>query len=231
MRAGRTQRESRRLAAGAGITWLTALALGMFLLNRYQMTPGPASTAAPHWPGGSDIALASDRDALVMFLHPHCACSSASVEELNRLVARSPNVLIQVFMFQANDADNVTDTPLGQNVHMPGVVVKPIETVCWQRARLCTSGQAYLYNRSGRLLFDGGITGSRGHAGDNAGLDALLNRICRERESATDSTARTQRFGCPLNDTIPRRKVPTMFKSDNWRAIATRSAAPNTTAC
>ena len=42
-----------------------------------------------------------------------------------------------------------------------------------------TSGQTLLYDEHGALLFSGGITGARGHAGDNAGrasLVALLNR-------------------------------------------------------
>ena len=57
-----------------------------------------------------------------------------------------------------------------------------------------TSGQTILYGADGTLLFSGGITGSRGHAGDNdgrAGLVALLTRAGRGQ-------TRTKVFGCPL---------------------------------
>jgi len=57
-----------------------------------------------------------------------------------------------------------------------------------------TSGQTLLYDANGRLVFSGGITGSRGHAGENAGelaLIALLNDGHADRGNANV-------FGCPL---------------------------------
>ena len=36
-----------------------------------------------------------------------------------------------------------------------------------------TSGQTLLYDARGALAFSGGITGARGHAGDNAGRASL----------------------------------------------------------
>ena len=62
------------------------------------------------------------------------------------------------------------------------------------RFGVATSGQTMLYDAEGALLFSGGITGARGHAGDNAGrtaLVALLNHL------ETDRTG-TQVFGCSL---------------------------------
>lgn len=57
-----------------------------------------------------------------------------------------------------------------------------------------TSGQAMLYDERGTLIYSGGITGSRGHAGENAGelaLVALLTRGHAERRTASV-------FGCSL---------------------------------
>jgi hypothetical protein len=51
-----------------------------------------------------------------------------------------------------------------------------------------------VYDAGGALLFSGGITGSRGHAGDNAGrssIVALLNRLPGTHTS-------TNVFGCSL---------------------------------
>jgi hypothetical protein len=63
-----------------------------------------------------------------------------------------------------------------------------------QRFGAETSGQTFLYDADGQLLFSGGTTGSRGQAGDNAGratILALLNRDVPER-------AASPVFGCPL---------------------------------
>jgi hypothetical protein len=58
---------------------------------------------------------------------------------------------------------------------IPGVTVR--EDVNGAQARLFgaeTSGYVLLFDTHGRLLFKGGITGSRGHAGDNAGENAII---------------------------------------------------------
>jgi hypothetical protein len=51
-----------------------------------------------------------------------------------------------------------------------------------------------LYDVNGRLLFSGGITGSRGHAGDNAGRTAILALLHREASGRNDTFV----FGCSL---------------------------------
>jgi hypothetical protein len=57
-----------------------------------------------------------------------------------------------------------------------------------------TSGQTLLYDGAGVLRFSGGITGSRSHAGDNAGRRSLVALLSG---GAPDRSA-TNVFGCPL---------------------------------
>jgi hypothetical protein len=57
-----------------------------------------------------------------------------------------------------------------------------------------TSGQTVLYDNEGALLFSGGITGARGHAGDNAGRTSLVELLNR----GAAGRSRTSVFGCPL---------------------------------
>ena len=55
-------------------------------------------------------------------------------------------------------------------------------------------GEVVLYDHAGRLLFTGGITPARGHAGDNAGLSAVLNLINHDPSVG----ATTPVYGCSL---------------------------------
>jgi hypothetical protein len=57
-----------------------------------------------------------------------------------------------------------------------------------------TSGYVLLYNPAGQLLFSGGITGSRGHAGDNAGEDAIIALVNGQNPGVTHTSV----FGCSL---------------------------------
>jgi hypothetical protein len=57
-----------------------------------------------------------------------------------------------------------------------------------------TSGQTFLYSPQGNLLFSGGITGARGHSGDNDGRSAILSLLTTGKAE----TPETPVFGCPL---------------------------------
>ena len=59
-----------------------------------------------------------------------------------------------------------------------------------------TSGHVCLYAADGRLLFSGGVTDSRGHAGDGVGADAVVALV----GGGTAGTERTLVFGCLLTD-------------------------------
>ena len=66
-----------------------------------------------------------------------------------------------------------------------------------------TSGQTFLYSSDGKLLFRGGITASRGHAGDNAGSDAIALLV----NGQTPAINHTPVFGCSLSDPSDLRKA------------------------
>jgi hypothetical protein len=78
---------------------------------------------------------------------------------------------------------------------IPGVVVLTDENGTEaERFGAATSGHALLFDRGGALVFSGGITASRGHAGGNAGESAILAALNGERINQT----RTPVFGCSL---------------------------------
>jgi hypothetical protein len=63
------------------------------------------------------------------------------------------------------------------------------------RFHAATSGQTALYDAAGNLLFSGGITGARGHAGDNAGRAAVVSLLTTGEAERRDAPV----FGCPLS--------------------------------
>jgi hypothetical protein len=67
-----------------------------------------------------------------------------------------------------------------------------------ERFQTKTSGQAILYDSAGHLRFNGGITASRGHEGDNVGLDAIADEIMRPGTGAAHAPVFGCRFGREL---------------------------------
>jgi hypothetical protein len=59
-----------------------------------------------------------------------------------------------------------------------------------------TSGQTALYDKGGRLVFSGGITGARGHAGSNRGENELLDAVSANIQGVATAPV----YGCPLED-------------------------------
>jgi len=63
------------------------------------------------------------------------------------------------------------------------------------------SGQTMLYDAAGNLQFSGGITASRGHAGDSPGRSAILSIV----NTGNSDWTHTSVYGCSLHN--PERAV------------------------
>jgi glyoxylase-like metal-dependent hydrolase (beta-lactamase superfamily II) len=86
---------------------------------------------------------------------------------------------------------------------IPGVrVLFDLEGKLTRRFGAETSGHTVVYDCDGKLLFSGGITGSRGHLGDNAGFDAVLKLV--RKESGPGEPRTTSVFGCGIFDQCTR---------------------------
>lgn len=196
----------------ASLLWLGLLAAGLSILWNYAHTPGQAANAPAAWPSASRIPHSNEHPTLVFLAHPRCPCTQASLGELDRLLAQSQGLVSAFVLFYQPGGlpkdclSQWTKTDLWQKAAaLPGVTVLP--DAQGREAKLfraATSGQALLYDASGQLLFAGGITGSRGHAGDNGGSSAILSALDRAHTAQLDGTAaeslRTPVFGCALFD-------------------------------
>jgi hypothetical protein len=174
------------------------------LLWKYAATAGVAATPPEQWPAQSTIKREPGIATLVMLAHPRCPCTRASVAELAVLMAR-----------------------IGQRGRAHVLFVRPLaavagwdKTALWQAAaaipgvtvhadpggaeaalfRAVTSGQVVAYDASGTLIFSGGITGARGHEGDNVGLLRALTLLSGRGADQKESKV----FGCALGSNAAR---------------------------
>jgi hypothetical protein len=133
-----------------------------------------------------------------MLVHPRCSCSRASLQELTRLLTRFQGQFSTFVLFYtpAGTTDTWEKTALWHTAAaLPGV--HTIRDVNGQEARqfeAYTSGYTVLYDANGHLLFQGGITPSRGHIGDNAGSRAIATLLTQQRPDSDHTFA----FGCDV---------------------------------
>jgi hypothetical protein len=187
-----------------GCLCLIGLVVGARAALKYEATPGAVAAAPLAWPQHDDSIASVQRPKLVMFLHPRCPCSRASLAELAALMAEcGEHVDAEAsFVRPAEFSAGWEETDLWRAAKsIPGVKVD-VDAGGHQAVRFgtATSGTVLLYDREGRLLFNGGITGSRGHVGPNAAR-ALLTAMLLHSED--HQTRQTPVYGCPLFDVAP----------------------------
>lgn len=188
----------RRVLLGS-ILWLVTVSLGFAWMARYENSPGSRGATPPmEWPCPEALPRDPDGPTLVMVAHPKCPCTRASLEELNRLLARCPKRPRTYVLFYEPEASDATwsDSGLWQRAAaIPGVrVQRDPEGRLARRWGSETSGHVYLHDGQGRLVFQGGITASRGHVGDNHGSGAIIALL----QGNGIARSETPVFGCQL---------------------------------
>jgi hypothetical protein len=164
----------------------------------YESTPGAVGLVAQSWRPVSAIQRATDRPTLVMFAHPHCPCTRASMGELAQIVAQlQGKVSVHVlFVTPKGAGDSWEQTDLRRSAAaIPDVTVATdVDGVEARRFGAKTSGHTLLFDQNDRLLFSGGITQSRGHAGGNVGESSIVSQVNNQPGARSE----TQVFGCSL---------------------------------
>lgn len=180
--------------------WCCCAVVGLATMLDYDITPAPTRGALTHWPSASQLARDPICPTLVMFVHPRCPCSRASLSELGVLAAQcsQPVSLRALFVVPPDVPEQWEEAALWNTARqIPGVAVSSDGNGREAEAFGATaSGETFLYGADGRLLFHGGITSSRGHAGENAGraaLAALINRGVADQSE-------THVYGCLLSN-------------------------------
>jgi len=179
--------------------WLIGAVAGLSVLWKYDNEAGVGANAPAQWPvAQGTLALASGRPTLVLLAHPQCSCTRATLNELAEALARAhtrPKTYV-LFLKPEGFSNGWERTDLWRSAAaLPDVtVIRDDDGREARRFGTATSGQTLLYDSNGTLLFSGGITGARAHAGDNAGRRSLVALLNGERPVRTGTNV----FGCPL---------------------------------
>lgn len=141
----------------------------------YSLAGLDAGPPVTQWPADVSLELDTSRPTLILAAHPQCSCTRASLDELAVIRARAGKRLHIVVLFAQIEGVELRSYTWRQAASIPDVVVSadPDGEIA-ERLGARSSGQTFVYDPAGRLLFSGGITASRGHAGDNVGRAAVL---------------------------------------------------------
>ena len=188
--------------------WLSVVLSGFAIQARYASTPGAHAIAPVSWPVESRIRPTPDTTTVLVFLHPHCPCSRATLDQLQRTLAAAttPVEAHLIFVSPPGTERAWEQGPLlKQAQRIPDLAIR-IDTAGREASLFgaATSGQILAYDPLNRLIYQGGITNTRGHEGDNPGARAL--RALLRAQPLTDSPSAPV-FGCPLFD--PERPIAT----------------------
>lgn len=204
----RTTEKQTRLKRGGvialSVLWLAGVTAGFTALAVYKSTASEVSSDAPdRFPADSIITRAEGSPTLLMFIHPRCACSRASLAELSKLLQELHGSVFASIVVRS-DAP-VGATPETTDITSTASAVSGATVLAdhggSEAARFgaTSSGHTVVYDRDGRLIFSGGLTNSRGHEGESLGKAHLLSALKTKAEGARAAAV----YGCKLEDGEP----------------------------
>lgn len=179
--------------------WGIALAAGFGCLVRYSQQEGDRGVPPLTWPESHNLSAPVDRAKLLLFAHPHCPCTRASIRQLERVLTASRQKLDfdVILIGNSSVAADWRETPIAiaasaldrANVRFDGGELARVFHVR-------TSGHILLYDSRGVLKFSGGVNSFRGHEGDSQGAGSLVALLRNTSEDLATSPV----FGCPLQN-------------------------------
>lgn len=206
--------EKSRVSRLLLVIWFAFVIAGYSLMVAYSSTAARTIPAVAALPENFGFADRNCRHAfnLIVCLHPQCPCSQATVGELEKILDRTNAKDFQCTVYLSKPAGtgprfvegnilNALNDIKAKDKGDLEVIIDDGDKFA-TRLNVKTSGHIFLFDRYGKRLFDGGITAARGHAGDNAGadfiIDCLRKNTVRKDSLTTAQATRTPVFGCSM---------------------------------
>jgi len=179
-------------------SWVILIAVAFTALLTFHNMPGERSDHGTIWPANKSITLDTQRANLVVFIHPKCPCSVATLSELARIQsACGARVSTQVVFYSPADMQWKDTSKVRQALAIPNVrITNDVDGKLAEQFGALTSGHSLLYSSDGRRVFRGGITPARGHEGENPGRSSVIRYVLE----GNIGCEKTNVFGCPILD-------------------------------
>ncbi len=180
----------------AAVVWIVACVAGAGVMMRYAITPGTTGALAATWPAGTTLSRNGNGNTLMLFAHPRCPCTKATLGEMREVLA-AHGASLNVIFFEPEGADaewkESSLVRAAKDIKGATVAYDPAGLEA-RRFGVETSGHVLLFNQSGNLLFSGGITRARGERGENAARESFTAQL--QSQGSAIKTAPV--FGCEL---------------------------------
>lgn len=177
-------------------TWQVYLLLSLAISFPYLFSLSAGEQVRlKQWSEVKEIPLSFEQPNLVMFLHSNCDCSLATLEELKKIHdshkgSFKVNFLVAVYQ---QDKGPKEFWSLLEKFPAASVILDEGGKVA-ARIGAKTSGVTYLIDQDKRVVFQGGLTPSRGHRGETSGQKFISQWIQDQRPV----TFYEKVFGCIL---------------------------------
>jgi hypothetical protein len=187
----------RSLAAWSGIAaWVALVGSGFAVLAEYASTPGEVGSV----PTSRPVAASTVGPEVLLFAHPRCPCTRASLLELIRLVRENDATATVVFWQPATEAENLPEWRQSETIRLaegePKICVRfDAGGSLTKQYGVVTSGHCLAYDRHGDLRFSGGLTPGRGHEGLTTSQQQLAKLLSG---NVTNSQVSFPVFGCRI---------------------------------
>ena len=165
---------------------VVGLCSGWLVWALYENQPGQAATPPRTYPESGKLPR------LLLFLHPRCSCSRATLAEFIRLKPELAGIQLEIVVTGPTQlappefVKTLRDSTGGVQVSLDSDGHRRDLYQAW------TSGQVITYDDQGRLGYYGGLTASRGQVGPSHGQQQL--RAWLQGQPVASQAV----FGCPL---------------------------------
>jgi hypothetical protein len=184
--------------------WTVLVGISTWMMYAYSFEGSFAdlSGVVTRWPSDTAIVPTPGRPTLVLFLHPKCPCSRATLAELERIWVQndeqsenSPKLIVVATVPADAPNDWLTTDTVEKAERLAGATLvvdaDGREAQCFGAV---TSGTVMWFDAQGKLQYAGGITSGRGHEGANVGRDCVEQLLHGQTPPARGLPA----FGCRL---------------------------------
>lgn len=180
------------------VAWGLCLCVGGVVLVRYSLASNRSGDQPTHWPVDSKLEQIECEPRLLLFLHPKCGCSLATLTEFTRALRRSEESVAVKAVFYC--PPKTSTAWVHGELWEAASQIPGCQCTIDVGGRECktfgvsSSGHVLLFDERGDRVFSGGVTSSRGHEGDNLGGQLLAELIGGRSSEAVELPV----FGCQI---------------------------------